>query len=74
MGITQICLENEDGGGSRKSSKVVRGDHFSEVHSKGVLAKFQLVLPQILPPTPPAINNDWSLRPGYFCERTNERA
>ena len=34
---TQICLENEDmvgGGGSRKSSNVIRGDHFSEVTVK----------------------------------------
>ena len=34
----QICLENEDigeGGGTRKSSTVIRGDHFSEVTSKG---------------------------------------
>ena len=37
-GTTQICLENEDmggGGGSRKSSNVIRGDHFSEVTFKG---------------------------------------
>ena len=36
-GTTQICLENEDmgGGGSRKSSKVIRSDHFSEVTLKG---------------------------------------
>ena len=37
-GTTQICLENEDmvggGGGSRKSSNVIRGDHFSEVTVK----------------------------------------
>ena len=34
---TQICLEKEDmgGGGSRKSSKVIRGGHFSEVTFKG---------------------------------------
>ena len=33
---TQICLENEDmEGGSRKSSKVIRGHHFSEVAFKG---------------------------------------
>ena len=32
---TQICLENEDMvGGSRKSSNVIRGDHFSEVTVK----------------------------------------
>ena len=32
-----MCLENEDmgGGGSKKSSKVVRGGHFSEVTFKG---------------------------------------
>ena len=35
-GGTQICLENEDmGWGSRKSSKVIRGNHFSEVTFKG---------------------------------------
>ena len=37
-GTTQIRLENEDkrgGGGSRKSSKVIREDHFSEVTFKG---------------------------------------
>ena len=38
-GTTQICLENKDmwggGGGSRKSSKVIRGDHFSVVTFKG---------------------------------------
>ena len=33
--VSQICLESEDGGGSRKLSKVVRGDHFSKVTSKG---------------------------------------
>ena len=32
------------GGGSRKSSKVIRGDHFSEITFKGVgSAKFHLV-------------------------------
>ena len=43
VGITQICLENEDGAGgrggggegSRKSSKVIIGDHSSEVTFKG---------------------------------------
>ena len=38
-GATQICLENEDmeggGGGLRKSSTVIRGNHFSEVTFKG---------------------------------------
>ena len=36
-GTTQICLKDEDvgGGGSRKSSKVTRGDHFSEAAFKG---------------------------------------
>ena len=36
-GTTQICLENEgmEGGGSRESSKIIRGDHFSEVTFKG---------------------------------------
>ena len=35
-GTTQICLKNEDvGGGSRKSSKVTRGDHFGEATFKG---------------------------------------
>ena len=36
---TQICLENDGmgggGRGSRKSSSVFRGDHFSEVTFKG---------------------------------------
>ena len=38
-GDHQICLENEDmeGGGSRKSSNVIRGDHFSELTFKGVI-------------------------------------
>ena len=31
------------GGGSRKSSKVIRGDHSSEVTFKGGSAKFHLV-------------------------------
>ena len=31
------------GGGSRKSSNVIRGDHFSEVTFKGGSAKFHLV-------------------------------
>ena len=35
-GTTQISLENKDmGGGSRKSSYVIRRDHFSEVTFKG---------------------------------------
>ena len=37
-GTTQICLKNEDvggGRGSRKSSKVTRGDHFGEATFKG---------------------------------------
>ena len=35
-GTTQICLENEGMvGGSRKSSKVIRGDHFTEETVKG---------------------------------------
>ena len=45
-GTTQIFLENEDmggGGGSRKSSNVIREDHFSEVTFKGGSAKFHLV-------------------------------
>ena len=33
-GTTQICLENEGMGGSRKSSKVISEDHFSEVRFK----------------------------------------
>ena len=37
-GTTQICLENKDmGGGSQKSSKVIRGDHFSEVTFKAAI-------------------------------------
>ena len=45
-GTTQIFLENEDmggGGGSRKSSNVIREDHFSEVTFKEGSAKFHLV-------------------------------
>ena len=44
-GTTQIFLENEDmgGEGSRKSSNVIREDHFSEVTFKGGSAKFHLV-------------------------------
>ena len=58
-GTTQIWLENEDMvGGSRKSSNVIMGDHFSEVHSKGGSAKFHLVFG---PPLPQTINNDRSL-------------
>ena len=34
-GTNQICLGNEDMGGSQKSSNVIRGDHFSEVTFKG---------------------------------------
>ena len=36
-GITQMFLENEDGGvgGSQKSSKVIKEDHCSEVTFKG---------------------------------------
>ena len=35
-GTNQICLKNEDKWGeSRRSSKVIRGDHFSEVTFKG---------------------------------------
>ena len=35
-GTTQICLENEGMVGvSRKSSKVIRGDHFTEETFKG---------------------------------------
>ena len=55
------------GGGSRKSSKVIRGHHFSEVlkHSKGESVKFYpLLSPKSSAPTPSpqAINNDWSLK------------
>ena len=52
------------GRGTRKSSNVIRGDHFSEVvalKGRGGRLKFHLVLPQILPPPPPAMNNDRSL-------------
>ena len=45
-GTTQIFLENEDmggGRGSRKSSNVIREDHFSEVTFEGGSAKFHLV-------------------------------
>ena len=37
-------------GGSRKSSNVIRGDHFSEVTFKGGSAKFHFVKPQFPPP------------------------
>ena len=49
-GTTQIRLENEDmGGGSRKSSNVIRGGINSvKQHSKGGSAKFHLVYPRIL--------------------------
>ena len=55
------------GGGSRKSSKVIRGHHFSEVlkHSKGESVKFYpLLSPKSSAPTPnpQAISNDWSLK------------
>ena len=64
-----MCLENEDiwgGGGeeSRKSSKVIRGDHFSEVTFKGRdWLNFTLFsLKSFAPPSPhPEINNDRSL-------------
>ena len=51
------------GGGSRKSSKVIRGDHFSEVTLKGgigLISPFQVSNPP--PSPPPAINNDRSQR------------
>ena len=35
-------------GGSQNSSKVIRGDHFSEVTFKGGSAKFHLVQRKIL--------------------------
>ena len=34
-GTTQICLENEDMGGSRKLLNVIREGHFSEVTFQG---------------------------------------
>ena len=67
-GTTQICLENEDmgGGGSRKSSNVIRRDHFSEVTLKGGIGPRSSIPSR-------AINNDWSLQceilfwyPGYL--------
>ena len=50
------------GGGSRKSSKVVKVDHFSEVTFKGGISKISPCFAPNRPP-PPAINNDRSLRP-----------
>ena len=57
MGTTQICLENEGmeagGGGSRKSSKVIRRDHFSEITFKGGIAyNFTSFSPKSCPPPP----------------------
>ena len=57
-GTTQICLESEDmGRGLRKSSKVIRGDHFREVTLKGGITLFS---PKSSP-VPQAINNDRAL-------------
>ena len=57
-GTTQICLESEDmGRGLRKSSKVIRGDHFREVTLKGGITLFS---PKSSP-VPRAINNDRAL-------------
>ena len=62
-------------GRSWKSSKVIRGDHCSEVTFKGGIAQISpRFAPNRPPPLPPAINNDKSLRPGQFREPTNERA
>ena len=63
-------LGNEDmeGAGSRKSSNVISGDHFSEVKFvRGDRLNFTLFSPKSTdPPLPPpptqAINNDRSLR------------
>ena len=54
-GTTQICLENEDkGGGTRKSSKVFRADHFSEVFKqRGDLLKMTLFSPESSAAHPP---------------------
>ena len=50
-------------GGSPKSSKVIRGDHFNEVTFKrGNRLNFTLFSPKSPPPHPPAINNDRSLK------------
>ena len=52
-GTTQICLENEDTwGGSRKSSKVFRGDHLSEVILKGGIGEISPCV-ALNPPPPP---------------------
>ena len=56
-GTTQICLENEGmwgGGGSRESHQELLGGitQWSNIQREG-LAKFHLVLPQILRPLPP---------------------
>ena len=50
------------GGGSRKLSKVIRGDHLSEITFKvGDRLNFTLFSPKSQPPPLPAINNDRSL-------------
>ena len=47
--------------GSRKSSKVIKGDHLSEVTFKGgYQLNFTLFIPN--PPPTPAMNNNRSLR------------
>ena len=55
---------------SRKSSKVIRGDHFSEVILKGGSAKFHFVQPQILqpppPPTPPRLGDKRVRKIAFF--------
>ena len=52
-----MYLENEDlggGGGWRKSSEVISGDHFSEVTFKGGIDKISSCLvPNPPPPLPP---------------------
>ena len=51
------------GRGTRKSSNVIRGDHFSEVvtFKGGRSAKISPCLAPNPPPPPPAMNNDRSL-------------
>ena len=43
------------GGGARKSSNVIRGDHFSELTFKGKIGQFSLWLAPNPPPPPPPL-------------------
>ena len=75
-GTTQICLEKEDmggggGGAPRKSAKVIKRYHFSELTFKGGICEISTCLAPNPPPPPPppaqAINNGRSLNlPGLL--------